>query len=166
MLFWQVARIAGCMRSFILVHWILVFLAMPARTINKTRLLSFKFSKLYCVFNQYFSVFICINFDIAIYHDTKLLNATSMAKQASNKAAGTYHVDSVSKTQKQQQHLRITTLHNVCAVYWGMCSTLGGVQYTGGCAVPWGCIIEYTGGCSVHQRDIIEYTEGCSVRIS
>ena len=44
MLFWQVASIAGCMRSFILVHWILVFLATPARTINKTRL---NFSTLY-----------------------------------------------------------------------------------------------------------------------
>ena len=38
MLFWQVASIAGCVRSFILVHWTLAFLATPARTINKTRL--------------------------------------------------------------------------------------------------------------------------------
>ena len=38
MLVWQVAGIAGCVRSFILVHWILVFLATPARTTNKTRL--------------------------------------------------------------------------------------------------------------------------------
>ena len=38
MLLWQVASIVGCVRSFVLVHWILVFLATPARTINKTRL--------------------------------------------------------------------------------------------------------------------------------
>ena len=36
----------------------------------------------------------------------------------------------------------IYTLHNVCAVHWGMFSTLGD-------------IIEYTGGCSIHWGDII-----------
>ena len=38
MLFRQIVSIAGCVRSFILVHWTLVFLATPARTTNKTRL--------------------------------------------------------------------------------------------------------------------------------
>ena len=28
----------------------------------------------------------------------------------------------------------------------------GGVQYNGGCSVPWG-YHEYSGGCSVHQRE-------------
>ena len=38
MLFRRIVSIAGCVRSFILVHWTLVFLATPARTTNKTRL--------------------------------------------------------------------------------------------------------------------------------
>ena len=40
MLFRQIVSIhvAGCVISFILVHWISVFLATPARTTNKTHL--------------------------------------------------------------------------------------------------------------------------------
>ena len=80
----------------------------------------------------------------------------------------------------------IRTLHNVCAVHRGVCSTLGDVQYTGGCSVHWGVIMstvgdtmstpgdvqytgvtmstaggyhEYTGGCSVH-RDIMSTPGG------
>ena len=43
--------------------------------------------------------------------------------------------------------IKIITLHNVCAVYWGRCS------------VHWWDIIENTGG------DIIEYTGGVSIQI-
>ena len=38
MLFWQVASLAGCVRSFILVHLILRFLATSAQTTDGTRL--------------------------------------------------------------------------------------------------------------------------------
>ena len=44
--------------------------------------LSFKFSKRYCVFDQYFSLSICISFDIAIYHDNKLLKGKLQSKKS------------------------------------------------------------------------------------
>ena len=37
------------------------------------------------------------------------------------------------------------TLYNVCAVPWGVLSTVGGAQYRGGCSVPWGDIMSTVG---------------------
>ena len=48
----------------------------------------------------------------------------------------------------------ILTLHNVCSVHQGMFSTLGGVQYIGGCSVHRGDTmstsgdVQYIGGIS------------------
>ena len=50
----------------------------------------------------------------------------------------------------------LNTLHNVCAVHRGVCSTTGDVEYTGGYHEYSGGYHEYTGGMSwVHQRNIM-----------
>ena len=44
----------------------------------------------------------------------------------------------------------INTLHNVCAVHRGVCSTTGDVQYNRGCSVHWVDIMSTMGG--YHDR--------------
>ena len=48
------------------------------------------------------------------------------------------------------------TLHNVCAVHWGECSTLGDVQYTRG----YHEYHEYTRGYHEYSGGFYEYTGG------
>ena len=57
----------------------------------------------------------------------------------------------------------------MCAVPWGVLSTVGGAQYRGGCSVPWGDIlstvggVQYRGGYHDKFGGYLEYRGGCSV---
>ena len=70
----------------------------------------------------------------------------------------------------------VLTLYNVCAVPWGVFSTVGGVQYRGGYHEYRGGYLEYRGGyleyrgvfstvgdIMINVGGYLEYRGGCSV---
>ena len=56
---------------------------------------------------------------------------------------------------KSDVMLLCITLHNVCAVHWGMCSTLGDVQYTGGYHEYTGDTMSTLGGYHEYSGDTV-----------
>ena len=63
-----------------------------------------------------------------------------------------------------QRWFDIHTLYNVCAVPWGVLSTVGGVQYRGGISwVPWG-VFSTVGDIMINVGDILSTVEGVQYR--
>ena len=65
-----------------------------------------------------------------------------------------------SNGEAYQSILGISTLHNVCAVQRGLCSTTGDVQYTRGYHEYNGGYHEYSGGYHEYTVRYHEYTGG------
>ena len=58
----------------------------------------------------------------------------------------------------------IRTLYNVCAVPWGVLSTVGSVQYRGGYHEYRGWYLEYRGGYHINVGDILSTVGGVQYR--
>ena len=91
---------------------------------------------------------------------------SSLAKLASNLPKEAFKYTSEEFVGKK---FHLITLYNVCAVPWGLISTVEDVQYRGGSHEYRGGYLEYRGGCSVpwgyHDKcgGYHEYRGGCSI---
>ena len=77
-----------------------------------------------------------------------------IVKDPGNHRLSSYFTIRETERKGKQLVVKRITLYNVCAVPWGVLSTVGGAQYRGG--------IQYCGGYHEYRGDILS-TMGCSV---